>query len=88
MKDYLAGRTTNVFEAVVRKEYPQIAADMDWLNSHSSVHLTGSGGAFFASCESEEQATELTYGRPAHLQYLIVRGIDESPVNNEINNLC
>ena len=88
MKDYLAGRTTNVFEAVVRKKYPQIAADMDWLNSRSIAHLTGSGGAFFASCESEEQATELTYGCPAHLRYLVVQGIDESPVNNEINNLC
>ncbi len=81
MKDYLAGHTTNVFEAVVRKEHPQIAADMDWLNSRSSAHLTGSGGAFFASCETEAQATELTYDCPAHLQSLVARGIDQSPVN-------
>ena len=81
MKDYLAGRTANVFEAVVRKEYPQIAADMDWLNSRSTAYLTGSGGAFFASCESEAQAVELTEGCPAHLRYLVARGIDEMPVN-------
>ena len=81
IEDYLAGRTANVFEAVVRNEYPQIAADMDWLNSRSVAHLTGSGGAFFASCETEAQARELTYDCPAHLQFLIARGIDESPVN-------
>ena len=81
MEDYSAGRTANVFEAVVRNEYPQIAADMDWLNSRSAAHLTGSGGAFFASCETEAQATELTYDCPAHLQFLIARGLDESPVN-------
>ena len=81
MEDYLAGRTTNVFGAVVRKEYPQIAADMDWLSSRSTAYLTGSGGAFFASCESEAQAIELTDGCPAHLQYLVARGIDKIPVN-------
>ena len=81
MEDYLAGRTKNVFEAVVRKEYPRIATDMDWLNSRSTAYLTGSGGAFFASCESEAQATDLTYDYPAHLQYFIARGINEMPVN-------
>ena len=81
MKDYLAGRTTNVFEAIIRKEYSQIAADMDWLNGRSTAYLTGSGGAFFASCENEAQAIQLTDGCPAHLQYLVAQGIDEMPVN-------
>ena len=81
MTDYLAGRTTNVFEAVVRNEYPQIAADMDWLNSRSTAYLTGSGGAFFASCETAEQAAELTYDCPAHLRYFFAQGIDKSPIN-------
>ena len=88
IEEYLAGRTTNVFEAVIRNRYPQIAADMDWLNSHSTAHLTGSGGAFFASCETEQQAIDLCRRCPAHLQSLVAQGLDKSPRLNEADNLC
>ena len=80
LKDYLAGRTHNVFEAVIRNRYPQITADMDWLNSLSRAYLTGSGGAFFAICESKQQALELSANHPPHLQFFIARGINKSSI--------
>lgn len=81
IKDYIAGRTSNVFEQLIRHRYPRIAADMDWLNSHSSAYLSGSGSAFFASCESELQALELSKNCPSHLQSFIAQGINKLPAD-------
>ena len=87
MEDYLAGRTTNVFEAVIRNNYPQISEDMDWLNSHQTAYLSGSGGAFFAICETEQQASALSKECPEHLQSFVASGINVSPLINELGDI-
>ena len=79
MEDYLDGRTINVFEEIIRDSYPQIDADMNWLSNRCNARLSGSGGAFFAACETEQQAIELSRDCPAHLQFVAAQGINKSP---------
>ncbi|MBC6413902.1 MAG: 4-(cytidine 5'-diphospho)-2-C-methyl-D-erythritol kinase [Chromatiales bacterium] len=79
IEDYFAGRTINVFEAVIRHRYPLIADAMDWLNDRSTAYLSGSGGAFFAVSETEQQAIALSEDHPSYLQSFIARGINQSP---------
>ena len=87
MEDYLAGRTTNVFEAVIRNKYPQINKSMDWLSSHQTAYLSGSGGAFFAICETEQQAIALSQACPEHLESFVASGINVSPLINELGDI-
>ena len=82
MEDYLADATSNVFEAVIKNRYPQIGADMERLSRFCPVRLTGSGGAFFASCETRQQAAELSEHCPHHLQTFIAQGINKSPLTD------
>ncbi len=43
--DFLAGRTQNVFEKIVRRQYPEIKQAIDWLNKYSKARLTGTGSS-------------------------------------------
>ncbi len=85
-------KTTNVFEKVVRKKYPQVATALDWLSKASNpvtgsseARLTGSGSCLFASFQSEEDAQSVLSGLAAvsldkNWQGFVARGMNQSPV--------
>jgi len=85
-------KTTNVFESVVRKKYPQVATALDGLSKASNkvagastARLTGSGSCLFASFQSEKDAQSvlgsLAVSSPdQNWQGFIAKGVNQSPV--------
>ncbi len=85
-------KTTNVFETVVRRQYPQVATALDWLNKasgsvagSSTARLTGSGSCLFASFEHQGDAQCVldslsVRGAGHNWQGFIAKGVKQSPV--------
>lgn len=78
IRDFLAGRGSNVFEPVVRQRHPQVAAALDWLREKAAdlktdrvalgkVAMSGTGSCVFMACASQQQAQTLAETLPAGL---------------------
>ena len=70
----------NVFEPVVRRRYPAVAAALDWLGERLPARLTGSGGCCFAISPSEAQARSVAAAVPAPWRGIACRGLSRSPL--------
>jgi 4-diphosphocytidyl-2-C-methyl-D-erythritol kinase len=78
----LAGELTrNDLEPAVRARFPSVAAALDWLDTHASARLTGSGGCVFAACATEDQARAIAAQCPPRWQAWAVRALSCSPVH-------
>ncbi len=78
---------TNVFEPIVAKKYPQIAAAIDWLSSYSPARLTGTGSCIFASFESEKEAKSVLTAldeSPYDWQGFVAKGVNQSPLKTAL----
>jgi 4-diphosphocytidyl-2-C-methyl-D-erythritol kinase len=78
--DFLNGGGGNVFEPVVRKRYPEVAAALNWLGQYASARLTGTGSCIFAAVPNREQAEGILFGLPASWRGFIAKGINTSPL--------
>jgi 4-diphosphocytidyl-2-C-methyl-D-erythritol kinase len=77
--DFLAGRTTNDFEPVVRRRYPAVAEALDWLGSHGAARLTGTGSCLFAPFATEVQARRAAAEAPPGLAVFVARALCAAP---------
>ncbi|HHH36871.1 MAG TPA: 4-(cytidine 5'-diphospho)-2-C-methyl-D-erythritol kinase [Gammaproteobacteria bacterium] len=77
---FLCGQGGNVFEAVVRRRHPAVAAALDWLGRHGRARLTGTGGCVFAAFDDEAQARAVCADVPAPWRAHVARGLDRSPL--------
>ena len=84
LADYRAGATVNAFEELAAARHPEIARGLDWLGGHAPARLTGTGAAFYAAFEREEQAGAVLARRPAGLGGFIARGVAESPLHRRL----
>jgi 4-diphosphocytidyl-2-C-methyl-D-erythritol kinase len=87
--DFLNGTDTgnygkNDCEALVCKQYPEIARTIDWLNVFAPARLTGTGSSVFAAFASEQAArrvlAELSSAFPAAWRGFVAKGINQSPL--------
>ena len=62
--DFLDGKTTNVFERSTLNRYPDIAEGFQWLGRYAKPHLSGSGGGFFATFDTFEEACSIKENCP------------------------
>ena len=77
----------NVFESIVAKKYPQIAAAIDWLSLYSPARLTGTGSCIFASFESENKARQVLKAlddSPYDWQGFVAKGLNQSPLKTAL----
>ncbi|MDM8567194.1 4-(cytidine 5'-diphospho)-2-C-methyl-D-erythritol kinase [Candidatus Halobeggiatoa sp. HSG11] len=81
MQDFVAGKSTNVCEAVVCKLYPSVAEAIDWLNKLSPTRMTGTGACLFAKFENNSQADAVLKQLPDKWQGFIAQGKNISPVH-------
>ena len=72
-------KLTNVFEPIVRKQYPPIADALDWLSRFSESRLTGTGSCLFASFKCEEDAKQVLSKLPKKWQGFVAKGVNQSP---------
>ena len=86
IRDFVAGKSINVCEAVVGKYYPQVAEAIDWLSKFSPARMTGTGACLFAKFENYSEADLVIKQLPDKWQGFIAQGINISPAhfNEEI----
>lgn len=73
-------KQSNVFEAVVKVKYPQIAEAIDWLSNFSPARLTGTGSCIFASFNCQDDAQKVLNQLPKKWQGFVAEGVNESPL--------
>jgi 4-diphosphocytidyl-2-C-methyl-D-erythritol kinase len=78
--DFFAGSRENDCLPVVCKRYPEVADAIEWLGKYGDARLTGTGAAVFAAFESEGEAQGVLARLPEHLQGVVGRGLNHSPV--------
>ena len=74
---------SNDLESVVCRQYPAVAACMEWLNQFSQARMSGSGASVFAEFESETAAqavlAKAVEVKPAVCAFA-ARGLDQHPL--------
>ncbi|MEQ8288632.1 MAG: 4-(cytidine 5'-diphospho)-2-C-methyl-D-erythritol kinase [Gammaproteobacteria bacterium] len=80
IRDFFDRGGINDCEAVVRKQYPEVNAAIDWLNQFAPTRLTGTGACVFAGFEDESSAQAAREQLPATWRGFLVRGVNRSPL--------
>ena len=83
IRDFMDGRSRNVFEPVVVTRYPEVRAALEWLRRHhkgSRAKMSGTGACVFAAFESEEAAKALAEQLPKNMTGYVVKGRNASPL--------
>lgn len=82
---FLSGQGRNIFEDVVKKNYPSVAAAYDWLAQYAEPKMTGTGACLFAAFENQQQAQQLLAKLPEVWQGFVAKGCNQSPLyNNDV----
>jgi 4-diphosphocytidyl-2-C-methyl-D-erythritol kinase len=67
--------------------YAQVKEAFDWLAQFGEPRLSGSGGALFVSCESQEKALNIVGQIPSPMVGFAAQGLNESPAHTELRRL-
>lgn len=78
--DFMAGRAHNDFEPVVRRQYPPVAAALDWLGAYGPARLSGSGASVFAAFDGRAPAEQALAAVPPPWRGFVARGLNRSPL--------
>ncbi|MCK5903345.1 MAG: 4-(cytidine 5'-diphospho)-2-C-methyl-D-erythritol kinase [Cocleimonas sp.] len=80
IRRFLEGQGSNVFEPVVRDNYPDVAKALDWLSTYSPARLTGSGSCIFAKFPNKLVAQEVLNELPSRWHGFVAKGLNYSPL--------
>jgi len=80
MRISLTAETENVFESVVRNEYPEVEESLQWLSQFGTARMTGSGSCIFASFESKQQAVAVMQKMPRKWVAFVAKAVNNSPL--------
>ena len=80
MRIFPTADNENVFESVVRKEYPEVENALQWLDKFSSARMTGTGSCVFASFESKQQAAAIMQQIPRKWVAFVAKAVNNSPL--------
>lgn len=83
--DFLAGKAGNDFEAVVRKQVPEVDQVMNWLEQYAPARLTGTGSCVFAEFDSHQLAQQAEDEAPQEWQTWITQGRNRSMLHAELD---
>jgi len=70
----------NQLEAIVRAEYPQVDALLEWLSQYGKPRMSGSGGSVFMPLSSEQYGIELLAKRPKNSVGFVAKGLNNHPL--------
>lgn len=74
----------NDLERVVRRLHPAVDAAIRWLARFGDARLTGSGGCCFVEIASASTGAEVAARCPAPWRAWVARGVDRSPLFDEV----
>jgi len=80
ISDFLAGRSGNDCEAVVRRRYPPVDEVLAWLSAYGPARLTGTGGCVFLPLDSEAAANAVLAEAEPRWNGFVARGLNRSPL--------
>ena len=83
-----AGSWKNDCEALVKKQYPEVAKALGWLLEYAPSRMTGTGACLFAEFEEEESARKVLANMPNWLQGFVGRGVTLSPLQTVLQQVC
>ena len=86
IRDFLQGVTQNDCLPVVRRNHPEVAAALDWLEHRAQARMTGTGACVFAAFASEEAARDTHRELPDGMQGFVARGVNRSPLLDRIGD--
>ena len=77
----LEGLGHNDCEPVVRQHYPEVDRALNWLNSHASAKLTGTGSCIYAAFPNHEAAQRVFSVLPDNVDGFVAKGVNLSPLH-------
>ena len=83
IRDFMDGRSRNVFEPVVATRYPEVRAALEWLRRNhkgSRAKMSGTGACVFTAFETETAAKKLAEKLPKNMTGHVVKGRNASPL--------
>ena len=82
--DFLAGRSRNDCENVVRNLYPEVDEALSWLSQFGEARLTGTGSCVFAGFDSLDTAKKILVQVPDRIQGFLASGLNRSPAPSRV----
>lgn len=82
---FLAEQTTNVFEPIVRRNYPEVAKAFEWLGIKAK--LTGSGACLFVEFDDEKSAQIIAKNLPKQWSGFVAKSRCKSTLHEKLNTL-
>ena len=74
----------NVFEPVVRQQYPLVNQALEWLSAHGEAKLTGTGAAVFAAFDDPQKAGHVARLAQSQWPTFLTEGLNHSPVHAKL----
>ena len=85
IRDFPDTDTSNVFEEVARKQYPEVDTALRWLSKFSKSKMTGTGSCIFACFDSKEDARKILLQVPKHWSGFVAKSVSQSPMLDAVN---
>jgi len=79
--DAMSGGAVNDLQALVVKQYPEVARHLDWLSHYGRALMTGSGACVFAAFGAEAAAQRVFTQLPADMRGFVARGLQRHPLH-------
>ncbi|MHB1247490.1 MAG: 4-(cytidine 5'-diphospho)-2-C-methyl-D-erythritol kinase [Sulfuriferula sp.] len=70
----------NDLQAVVCRDYPEVARHLGWLGQHGVARMSGSGACVFAAFETAEAAQDVLAKIPQDMRGFVAAGLDKHPL--------
>lgn len=74
----------NDCEALVKKEYSEVAITLRWLVEYAPAKMTGTGACCFAEFDTESSALEAMKSKPDFVTCFVAKGLNRSPVHTAL----
>jgi len=80
IQGFSADQAGNDLEAIVCREYPEVARHLEWLRRAAPAWVTGSGACVFAAFPEESAARKLWATAPVGMRGFVARGLARHPL--------
>jgi 4-diphosphocytidyl-2-C-methyl-D-erythritol kinase len=75
----------NDLQALVCREYPEVAKHIAWLSQYGKARMTGSGACVFSAFDTEQAAHAVMAQLPGDMRGFMARGLDRHPLHDLVS---
>jgi 4-diphosphocytidyl-2-C-methyl-D-erythritol kinase len=85
--NFMSSTFGNDCQAVVIKQYPEVANLLAWLLEYAPSRMTGTGACIFSTFASQKEALAIQSKLPKGIYSFVARGINTSPLASSVAKL-